>query len=136
MGRIPDDDFCGKLPDIMKDVRVDNKNSEILSERYGPDKEKPRCVIKVAASASNNLSRGHVTKENLIKHYKQHMSDKKTDALINQILIHHEHQYKSTPFGNVQDVFANTNLIVRQNRAILRLLQELVESGRNDKNDN
>ena len=77
--KIPDGDFCDKLPDIMKAVWVDGEIDEALSERYGLDRETLQCIIGLTSNALNDLSRGHVTKENLLKDYIQHMSKKKTD---------------------------------------------------------
>ena len=132
INKISDEDFCTNLPDIITDVWINRKPYTTLSEKYGIEPEKIRCVVDLVAHAFNNLALGTMTKDRLKKEYKPHLSEQKLNALINQIAIHNEHQYKTTIYGNVQDMFYNTDRIVLQNRAILRLLQELVDLKRKD----
>ena len=127
LDKIPDEVFCSKLADMIKDIWINDENEEVLSERYGVDREKIRCLASLTGSAFNGISRGIVTKEKLEEIYKRHMSEEKTDALMNQILVHQEHQHKTTLFANAQDMLFNTRQIIVQNREILRLLQELVD---------
>lgn len=126
INKIPDDVFCKQLPDVMKDFWVDGNTNDVLSERYGIEKEKIECIVNLTGDALNSLSRGITTKEKLEEFYNQHISKAKTDTLINQILIHHEHQRKTIMYSNVQDVFFDTKQIIRQNNEILRLMRELV----------
>ncbi len=125
ISKIQDGDFCDKLPDMMRDIWINGDGDDALSEKYGIMKERAKCIIDLTGDALNGLSRGITTKENLAKDYVRHMSKTKTDALINQISIHQDYQRKTVMFSNVQDVFFNTTQIMRQNREILRLLQEL-----------
>ena len=127
MDKILDVDFCDKLPDIMKDLLVNNDAEDSLSERYGIEKEQIQCIADLAFDAMNNLGRGITTKEKLAKVYNQHISKTKTDVLINQILIHQENQRKISIFSDIQDAYINTSVIRQQNKEILRLLRELVE---------
>lgn len=124
---IPDDDFCAKLPNIMNDVWVNNETPEVLSEKYGIDNEKISCIVSLTLHAFNGLSRGLTTKSQLEQNYKNSVSKRKVDVLINQISVHSKHQYDTVLFSNAQDVFSNTRQILQQNREILEMLKELVD---------
>ena len=116
----------------MNDVWINNDGGDALSERYGIEEEKIKCIVDLTGDALNSLSRGITTKEKLTKDYNQHISKTKTDTLINQIVIHQDYQRKTVMFSNVQDVFLNIAQIVQQNREILRLLQDLVNIRRKE----
>ena len=127
LDKIPDENFCSKLAAVIKDVLINDEKEEMLSERYGIDREKIRCLTDLTENALNGMSCGIVTKEKLEETYKKHMSEKKTNAMINQISVYSEHHYKTTLFANTQEVFFDTKQIIRQNMEILRLLKELVD---------
>ena len=135
LDKIPDDDFCSKLAAVIKDVLINDEKEEMLSERYGIDREKIRCLTDLTENALNGMSCGIVTKEKLEETYKKHMSEKKTNAMINQISVYSEHHYKTTLFANTQEVFFDTKQIIRQNMEILRLLKELVDLKKEERHE-
>ena len=127
LDKIQDKDFAEKLPNIMKDVWVNNESKKILVEKYGIDDEKIQCIINLTGQILDDLSCGITTKEILIERCKSHISEKKTTILINQILVYKEHWSTTTLFSNVRETSLKISEFALQNREMLRLLQELVD---------
>ena len=127
LDKIQDEDFVEKLPNIMKDVWVNNELKEVLVERYGIDEEKIQCIINLTGQILDDLSCGITTKEILIEKCKPHISEEKITILINQIFVYRKHWYDTTLFSSVREMSLNMPEFARQNREMLRLLQELVD---------
>ena len=127
LDKIEDKNFSETLPNIMKDVWVNNESEKALVDKYRIDKEKIQCIINLTGLMFDNLSCGITTKEKLMERCKPHISDEKTEVLINQIMIHKEHWSTATLFSNVRDISLKISEFAQQNREALKLLQELVD---------
>ena len=132
---IPEDVFSQNIANMLHDVWVKNENAEQLAERYGVDKERIQCLITFTAVVFNRLSRGDTYTEDVARTCKGNISGKKSDVLLEQISRYADHHHKISMFRNIQDSTMNVEQIVRQNREILRLLQELVDLQRRESED-
>lgn len=132
INKIPDDEFCTKLPDVMKCIWVynENVNAEMVT-KFGISIEKLHCIEHLTFQMLNKLARGDIV-EKLIEESMKQLSKKKLDVMMNQIKVHKTHWHDTTMFKDVQDTYLQTEKIAQQNAILNKLLQELITLKRNE----
>ena len=125
---IPDDAFSKSIAGIIKAVWVHNASEDELTEKFNMTKEQLRYIVDVARTALNALARGDMTKESMRERYSDKMSPAKFESLSNTLLVSQKHWYDSLLFSNAQDSHYSINHVVKQNDAIIKLLNELLDT--------
>lgn len=125
---IPDDSFSKSIAGIIKAVWVHNASEDELTEKFSVTKEQLRCVLDVSRTVLNALARGDITKEGIRERYSGKLSPVKFESLSNTLLVNQKHWHDSLLFSNAQDSHYSINHIVKQNDAIIKLLNELLDT--------
>ena len=133
LAKISDEHFCKNLSGIIKDVWINHDDDNKITEKFNITHEQLLCIVDITRSLVNGLSRGETTKEKIRKHYVAKISEKKLDTLINQVLIHSKYWSSTLLFSNTQDTYFEVQLIAKQNRAILKIMKELIDLIREQK---
>ena len=134
--KIPDDLFTKQFTTVMYNILSPKKSRKKIVEITNLSDEQINCIEIICKNLHNQLSRGEITKTDIIEKYKDKLSTKKLDGLVNEILKYSPHWYSRLVFANAQDIFFTTNDIHRQNDAILKQLKEIATILKNLKNNN
>lgn len=127
ISKIPDEVFSKSIAEIIKSTWVENMNEEGIAEKFNITKEQAQCIVDLSRSAMNALARGDTTKDGIRKNYSDKLSPIKFEALSNSILVHQKYWYDSLLFSNTQDSYLHLDFIAKQNAAILKSLNEILE---------
>ena len=127
ISKIPDDAFSKSIAEIIKSVWVEDMSEDEVAEKFNITKEQVRCIVDLSRVAMDALARGDMTKEGIRKKYSDKLSPIKFESLSNSLLVHQKYWYDSLLFSNSQDTYVNLELISRQNAAIVKSLNKILE---------
>ena len=127
ISKIPDDTFAESISEIIKSIWVDDASMEEVTEKFNITMEQLQCITDFSRTVMNALARGDTTKDGIRRDYSDKMSPIKFDSLSNSLLVHKKYWYDSLLFSNTQDAYIGQDLVARQNAAILKSVNEILE---------
>lgn len=132
ISKIPDDVFAKSIAEIIKSVWVEDMGEDEVAEKFDITKEQVRCIVDLSRATMNALARGDMTKDSIRKKYSGKLSPIKFESLSNSLLVHQKYWYDSLLFSNTQDSYVNLDVVIRQNAAILKSVNEILEIVRSE----